>query len=257
MYPILYQNNWLLIPTWHFFFLLAIFSSYFYSHFLRSQFYPLSFPKEKLTELFLAIYVGGYLGARFISLLVEEKKKFPWEVLSNLITLGPMTFYGAFLGGSFLGLLYLRRKKIILIALDLGVSSTLLGLSIGRIGCFFNGDDYGIPASQLSSQEKPWWAVSFPNHAILLPRVPTQLIESLTTFLLALLLFMLLKKKRKAGVIGFLGILFYSISRFFIEFLRGDSRGTFFSSNLSTSQGISLILITVSTLILLRRNNSY
>ena len=82
-------------------------------------------------------------------------------------------------------------------------------------------------------------------------------IESLTSFFLALLLFKLLKKKIKVGTTGFLGILLYGVSRFFLEFLRGDSRGTFFNSSLSTSQGISLILIAISTFILLRRNNSY
>lgn len=255
MYPILYESSWVIIPTWHSFFLLSFFSAYFYMQFLGKKLYPAVKP-EDLSKVFLLSYTSAYLGARALSIYVEEDPRSLLDFLIKLVHLGPMTFYGGFLSAVFCNLLYLRKKQKILRLLDLAIPSLFLGLSIGRIGCFFNGDDYGILASNLTHTAVPWWSVTFPNHTNPLPRVPVQLLESLGAFLIVLFLY--LKQKRKPfsqkGSLGLLGICLYSFLRFFLEFLRGDERGSLFIEFFSTSQTISLSLILVCFPLFLKYN---
>jgi phosphatidylglycerol:prolipoprotein diacylglycerol transferase len=59
-------------------------------------------------------------------------------------------------------------------------------------------------------------------------------------------------EKRKAfdGQIFWLFLLFYSMTRFFIEIFRGDPRGFLFGDLLSTSQAIGILLAIFSLLML-------
>ena len=76
--------------------------------------------------------------------------------------------------------IYLRQNNLSWLNIADWVSTYLaLGHSIGRIGCFLVGDDYGIPS-------KLPWACAFPNG---LPPTdikvhPTQLYEMATYFII-------------------------------------------------------------------------
>jgi len=82
------------------------------------------------------------------------------------------------------------------------------------------------------------------------PLHPTQLYEAGAE---ALILFLLLAFERKGrpfpGRTFWSYMLLYGISRFVIEFYRGDPRGTVFDA-LSTSQFVSVILVPLSILML-------
>ena len=256
MYPILFESTWLIIPSWHICFVLACCLGYMYSQFLRDNFCKELNP-QLLSNVFIVSYISAYFGARALSILVQEDPKNILDFFSKLISLGALTFYGAVLSALFFTSLYLKGKKKTFLILDVAIPSLLVGLSIGRLGCFLNGDDYGILASSLTKIKNPWWAVSFPNHNPSHPRVPIQLIESFFAFSLVLILYFYQKKKhisQKKGNIGLLGILLYSFIRFFLEFLRGDRRGYILITSLSTSQSISLFLFSFSLGILLIRN---
>jgi len=76
---------------------------------------------------------------------------------------------------------------------------------------------------------------------------------------LAIFLFLTWKKKRKAfdGQIFFLFFLLYSITRFFIEMLRGDPRGFIYQDLISTSQGIGILLAITSLFMLFFLKKQY
>ncbi len=76
------------------------------------------------------------------------------------LTQGGLVVYGAFLGG-FLALVYfIWRHKLSFFAMaDLVVPSLMLGLALGRIGCFLNGCCYGGPT------DRPW-GVCFPRESV-------------------------------------------------------------------------------------------
>lgn len=80
------------------------------------------------------------------------------ETLINVVDLtsGGLVVYGSILGGIAAVVLYLKAKKLpILATLDLFAPALALGVSIGRIGCLMNGCCFGGPC------DLPW-AISFP-----------------------------------------------------------------------------------------------
>ena len=73
---------------------------------------------------------------------------------------------------------------------------------------------------------------------------PTQIYEAVASLMIFVVLWQALKRKRYDGQVFILYLVLYSITRFSIEFLRGDpERGFVFGGVLSTSQLISIFLI--------------
>lgn len=192
---------------------------------------------RSIDSLFLIAYIAGYIGARGLSILLEG------ESLSGFFELGSMTLYGGILLATVAAILYAQWKKLSIIRLaDLVLPSLMLGIAIGRIGCFLNGDDYGRPL--LDQSQVPFWAVKFPNLNDGLYRYPVQLFEAAVCFTFAgygwskrTLL------KRRSGEIGTIGIIGYAITRFILEFYRGDERGQILTPLLSPAQIISIAVI--------------
>lgn len=250
MYPILLDWNGLFIPAWHFFYMLAAIAALFFLFHINIK-WQIDLSPKYLSGLYTVAYIGGYFGARSLSIFVDESNKvlqvsdFFWLLFS----FGPMTFYGGMIGASLFACLFAYFYKIPLSkVLDLGIPPGMLGLSIGRIGCFLNGDDYGIPIPGSMIAEPPWWAVTFPNHYELIPRVPVQLIESFLVLVLIMCVYFLRSKSISKLSFGFTGlsmIICYAIIRFPVEYLRGDPRGWVIQDHLSTSQLISLVILTI------------
>ena len=75
---------------------------------------------------------------------------------------------------------------------------------------------------------------------------PTQIYESLAGLVILVLLLAIERRGRAfPGRTFWLFVLFYSVSRFIIEFYRGDDRG-FVMDMVSTSQFISIVLAPLS-----------
>jgi phosphatidylglycerol:prolipoprotein diacylglycerol transferase len=84
------------------------------------------------------------------------------------------------------------------------------------------------------------------------PLHPVKLYESFANLLLFLFLSFYWPHRRYDGQVFWFYALLYSFIRFFLEFLRGDSRGFVIPSLLSTSQGLSILLAGASLIMLLR-----
>lgn len=206
---------------------------------------------QQLWLMFIGAYIPGWLGARALGICLEEPQNIaPTLFLTSLFSPGPMVFYGGAIAGCLGVLVVVWTKKLNLPRIfDVAIPSVVLGLGIGRIGCFLNGCDYGIPA-----KEPAWW-----NHtnAVLadgIARYPTQLEESLFSFLLASLAYFLYWKcsrilAKKPGVLGAFTLMATALNRFFNEYYRGDERGHFLELALSTSQGVALALTFVGALV--------
>lgn len=124
---------------------------------------------ELILSLAFWMFLAGMFGARVFYVIEYWKDQFrmpkdfskPLDVLATVkalanIAQGGIIVYGAFIGGSLALWLYARRKRMPLLGtFDLIAPSMVLGLAIGRIGCFMNGCCYG------GTCERPW-AVSFP-----------------------------------------------------------------------------------------------
>ncbi len=239
MYPTLWQFGTLVLPTWHVLFLVACVASFFLlrrlSKVYQSQYLPL------ISNLYICAYGGALLGGRLLSVIVENDH---FE-FSQIWTFSSLTLYGGFLGAVLFTSVYIFIKGLpIRVFWDLMIPPFLLGLAIGRIGCFLNGDDFGIAVEAEFQDHFPWWATSFPNHPQPVPRMPVQIIESATSLTLAVLLSFFFKNLQKLhlGLVGSIGVLAYAVERFFLEFYRDDFRGWLLAEKISTSQGISLLL---------------
>jgi len=131
-----------------------------------------------------------------------------------------------------------------------------LGQSIGRLGCFSAGCDYGKPT-------QVWWGVVFTSpfaHDVAgvplgIRLHPTQLYESFATFLIFGILLWQFPRRRREGGVFLIYVGLYALARFFLEYLRGDAdRGFVFHHLLSTSQFIALLVLAgVATLGIWRR----
>lgn len=212
---------------------------------------------EVYPQIFITCYISGYFGARLLSIIIEEAPQSEIAVglgfyVTRLFTWGPMTFYGGALLAGLFGMIYIKVKNLPMAhLLDLALPSGFLALCFGRIGCFLNGDDYGIPVQFSPGTEPPFWSVRFTNLGDQIYRWPVQLIESGAVFLVIIgliIFFKPLQKTFRPGIIAYLMTLGYSNIRLFDEFLRDDFRGSILAPWLSTSQFISLILLTVCLL---------
>jgi phosphatidylglycerol:prolipoprotein diacylglycerol transferase len=125
-----------------------------------------------------------------------------------------MSFHGGFVG-VVLAALYICRKKgwdFWEIA-DLVSAVVPVGLGLGRIGNFINGELFGRPSNVA-------WAMVFPDGGPL-PRHPSQIYEALLEGLvLFFVLRWLYRKNLYRGTVFWGLIAFYGLFRFVVEFFR-------------------------------------
>jgi phosphatidylglycerol:prolipoprotein diacylglycerol transferase len=150
-------------------------------------------------------------------------------------------------------MLYLNKVRISVWKFaDCCAPSIALGIFLTRIGCFMNGCCFG------KVSDFPW-TVQFPHGSgpyiqqlmngqisgmenLSLPIHPTQIYHSIAGFVLFLLLTNHQKYKRVDGQLFLIFAALYSLSRFLVEFYRGDvTRG--FVGFLSLPQIFSLVVV--------------
>lgn len=190
---------------------------------------------------------GGLLGGHLLYLIASYGLDRAWNDIRSgnfsFLQAGGLVFYGSLIGGAigfFLSSWLLRERLDRLIRVVM--PCVPLGHAVGRIGCLFSGCCFGLPYHG-------WGAVRIEGASGALSVFPIQAVESL----LNLLLFAVLLRCGKVGWSGrrmlSLYLTSYSVSRFTLEFFRGDLiRGI--SYGLSTSQWISLVLFFFGVILL-------
>ncbi len=190
----------------------------------------------------LTAIVVGFLCAKLLFCIVEFRALLsnPWAVLSG----NGFIVYGGIIGGILAAMVYCRvKKEAFLPYFDLCVPSVAIAQGFGRIGCFLAGCCYG-------RETDSFLGVIFP-HSDIAPSgvklLPTQLFASVGDFLIAGILLWYASKKPRAGKVGGLYLILYSVGRFGLEFLRNDYRGSI--GFLSTSQFISIFILIAGVLL--------
>lgn len=188
-----------------------------------------------LEMIFMSIGVGIGSKTLFILTKIPDMVKYPSlkYVIETIITSG-FVFYGGLFGAMLGTILFAKYKSIdIYMLMNIIIPGFPLFHMWGRIGCFFAGCCYGKPSS---------WGFSLEAEPNVL-RIPIQLIESFFLFIIFIVLLFLEKRKTKVSLTD-VYLFMYAMTRFFLEFFRGDSiRGMWFS--LSTSQWISIAIIII------------
>lgn len=194
---------------------------------------------KELEDLYFYLILGLLLGARLGYVFFYNFSAYlhrPFEIL--FIWQGGMSFHGGLLGSFILGTLFCKKRGLpfFLIA-DLVTPTCPIGLGLGRIGNFINGELYGRPSNLP-------WAMVFPG-AGPFPRHPSQLYEALLEGLvLFFLLWMVRDKKRYEGDLFCLFLILYGIFRIFAEFFRepDPQLGLFFGA-ITMGQILSAFMI--------------
>ncbi|HEX8476184.1 MAG TPA: prolipoprotein diacylglyceryl transferase [Pyrinomonadaceae bacterium] len=211
-------------------------------------------PRERLYDLGLWMLLAGLIGSKILMLFVDPAyKQNLWQLVSFDFLRSGGVWYGGFLGGLSIGYVLMRRYGLPWWkTADAFAPGVALGQSIGRQGCFAAGCCWGKPTGL------PWGVhFSEAGHEVTgVPIIdingqplhlhPTQLYESFAVFGIFLFLLWLHRRKRFSGQIVLCYAALYGITRFTIEFFRGDPRGDIGGvstlTGLSTSQIISLFV---------------
>jgi phosphatidylglycerol:prolipoprotein diacylglycerol transferase len=195
--------------------------------------------KPEIENLFFYLIIGLAVGARLGYVIFYNPGMYlrdPLEIFA--IWHGGMSFHGGLIGVLIVGILFSRKnKKSFWRLADLLTVTAPIGLALGRLGNFINGELYGRVT------QVPWGMV-FPLGGPL-PRHPSQLYESaLEGFILFAILWRLKDKKIPEGGILPLFLIFYGIFRFFIEFLREpDAQLGFVLGPFSMGQVLCFLMI--------------
>ncbi len=143
---------------------------------------------------------------------------------------------------------YTKRHSIpYLQATDLMAAPLALGLGIARWGCFFGGCCYG-QACKIG-----WLGISYPpgHETSGISVYPTPLFESFLSILIALIIYLVIRRGAMRGLPTVLWFMLYPVARILVEIFRGDRiRGYIFESgsfHISTSQFIGIILFFISS----------
>lgn len=174
--------------------------------------------KDAIVDLGMITVVSGIVGARllYIGLNFSFFMEHPEEII--MLHHGGLAILGGIVFGVLAVYVFCRKKKLSFLKIaDLLVPFVAFAQAIGRIGCFFNGCCYGIPSR---------YGFYFPVHDAVL--VPSQLISSFLLLVLYVVLRATQRRAHSAGSVFARYIIFYSVLRFFVEFIRGDSLKPFF-----------------------------
>jgi phosphatidylglycerol:prolipoprotein diacylglycerol transferase len=208
---------------------------------------------SRIMDLGIYLIIAALVGAKAMLIAVDFKYFMaqPREMLS-LVRAGGV-FYGGLIAALLVAVWLVRRYNLRLwTTADLFAPGIALGHVIGRFGCLMAGCCYGRPTTMP-------WGITFTNPEAAanvgtplgVPLHPTQLYDAGAE--LAILVLLLVTERRGrpfAGRTFWLYVLLYGISRFIIEFFRGDDRGIVLG--VSTSQFVSLIAVPLALVMLAR-----
>lgn len=208
----------------------------------------LEFKRKKLDDkllgnLLLLSMLGGIGGAKLMYIFENVPlSDFISSPFTHIFSRGGLTFYGGFIGAVLLfWILTVKNKVSFFKVMDAMAPALAIGHSIGRIGCFLVGDDYGIKS------DVPW-AVAFPKGLppTTDPVHPTQVYEVVLMGLIFFVLWKLRKRNTPDGWLFSILIILAGIERFLIEFIRSTTPSPI--PDLSVAQLIAIGLIVIGIL---------
>ena len=203
---------------------------------------------SRVLDLGIYIIIAALVGAKLLLLVVDfdQFRHSPGDMLALARSGG--VFYGGLTLAVAVAFWYIHKHRLpFWTTCDVFAPGIALGHVTGRMGCLAAGCCYGKPTTLP-------WGITFSNPLAAanagtplgVALHPTQIYEAGGELLILILLLSTERKGRPfAGRTFWAYMLLYAISRFIIEFYRGDPRGMVFGV-LSTSQFISVILAPLS-----------
>lgn len=207
--------------------------------------------RDHVVNLSMYSIIGAIVGARIWHVFF-----FQWPYysknLDQIFTFwnGGIAIQGAIIGGILTAIIYTRYHKLNFWELaDIMAPAIILGQAVGRIACFLNGDAFGAPTNSGFGIVYPPGTMAYDTYGSQ-PLWPAEVWEGQWD----LIVFGILIALKNANVKWTTGFIFlaynilYSIGRFSLEFLRGDSFRYLF--NWTAGQWTSVIVIFLSIILM-------
>ncbi len=212
------------------------------------------------SSMVMAGALGGIAGAKiYYAILFRD-----WHLLFDRAGL---VWYGGLIGGSLACTWVMFRRRVdFLTVADCTAPALALGYSLGRIGCFLVGDDYGRPTDA-------WFGMAFPKGSPpttayslrefgvkvdpsippdqVLRVHPTQLYESAAALVMFFILWRMNTRPYRKGFVFGLFLILLGIERFLVEIVRAkDDR---FLGPFTIAQLISVLLVGIGIVLSARQ----
>jgi phosphatidylglycerol---prolipoprotein diacylglyceryl transferase len=173
--------------------------------------------RDALGDLLFYGMLGVIVGGRVWYMLFYADIDWIWTAPQTLFKVwdGGMSFHGGLLGVLAAGWWWSRKQQLHFFdTVDFVAPLVPIGLGLGRLGNFINGELWGKP-SDVS------WAMIFPQAPDRLPRHPSQLYEMLLEgVVMFVVLWLVSLKPRPRYLVSGLFALLYGCFRFAVEFVR-------------------------------------
>jgi len=212
---------------------------------------------DTILALATEVFLWGLVGARLFYVLEYHGQFFGpdiglGETLARIVNIagGGLVVFGALPTAALAAWRFASRRGIPILKLaDCVAPGLLVGLAIGRLGCYLNGCCYGGPC------DLPW-AVRFPMGTApaaeypgpggaSVPLHPAQLYAAIDAALLALLAVAFTPVARRDGEVFALVLTLHPLSRILLEVIRVDEPPAL-GTPLSISQLVSLVLLALA-----------
>lgn len=205
---------------------------------------------KEVDSLYSYLVLGLIVGARLGYVLFYDLGEYlanPLEIFA--VWHGGMSFHGGLIGSVVAGILFSRRYRMNFWQMaDVVIVTAPVGLGLGRIGNFINGELYG------RITDVPWGMV-FPAGGPL-PRHPSQLYESLLEGVVLFgILWSIKDRNLKPGVLLSIFLILYGVFRFIVEYFREpDPQLGLVLGPLSMGQVLSAGVVLAGAALLIYRN---
>ncbi|BCJ88366.1 prolipoprotein diacylglyceryl transferase [Effusibacillus dendaii] len=209
---------------------------------------------EQILNLSLIAVLGGLVGARLWEVLFFQPEYYlshPIDIVA--IWKGGMSIQGGLAGGVITAVWYIRKLgwKFWDTA-DLFAPGLILGQAVGRIACFLNGDAYGSPTGSSFGIVYPPGTVAYDQYGNQ-PLWPAEVWEGQWNLIVFAVLLILKSRTRSKGFLFLSYIGLYSVGRFALEFLRGDSPHYLFGWTAAQWTSVVAFAVTILGLLVTRK----
>jgi phosphatidylglycerol:prolipoprotein diacylglycerol transferase len=211
--------------------------------------------KTFIDDLFIYIILGIIIGGRVGFVLFYDPiyyLRYPLEILYTWK--GGMSFHGGLIGTIIAVIITAKRHNTnIWKIFDIAACATPIGLFLGRITNFINGELFG----RITNSN---FGIIFPlgGH---FPRHPSQLYEALGEGVLLFLIlnyeFFFKKSYKNTGLLSGLFLFYYALARIAIEFFREPNHNLgYFWNYFTMGQILSFTMLLISILIMYKSKKS-